>query len=126
MLFHALEANELDVYPEYTGTILGEILTGKNFQGDAGLRAALAERGVGISPSLGFNDTYAIGMSEQLAARLGLVKLSDLQRHPDLKFGFSNEFMDRADGWPGLRRPVPFPSARRPRARPRPGLPCPG
>ena len=30
ILFHALEADELDVYPEYTGTIAGEILAGKN------------------------------------------------------------------------------------------------
>ena len=30
-------------------------------------------------------------------------RLSDLRRHPDFKFGFSNEFMDRSDGWPGVR-----------------------
>ena len=33
VLFHALEADELDVYPEYTGTIIGEILAGKNDPG---------------------------------------------------------------------------------------------
>ena len=43
------------------------------------------------------------GCARSVAARLGLVSLSDLRRHPGLKFGFSNEFMDRADGWPGLR-----------------------
>jgi len=103
VLFHALEAGELDVYPEYTGTISGEILAGKKIQGEDALRAALAERRVGMSRPLGFNDTYAIGMREQVAARLGLVRLSDLRGHPGLKFGFSNEFMERADGWPGLR-----------------------
>ena len=56
-----------------------------------------------MSRPLGFNDTYAIGMREAEAARLGVASLSDLRRHPDLKFGFSNEFMDRADGWPGIR-----------------------
>ena len=40
---------------------------------EAALRAALAERGVGMSRPLGFNDTYAIGMREQEAARLGMV-----------------------------------------------------
>jgi len=103
ILFHALEADELDVYPEYTGTITGEILARKQIQGEASLRAALAGRGVGMSRPLGFNDSYAIGMRDQVAARLGVVSLSDLRRHPDLKFGFSNEFMDRADGWPGIR-----------------------
>ena len=98
-----LEADELDIYPEYTGTITGEILAGKNIRGEEALRAALAERGVGMSRPLGFNDTYAIGMREDVAARLGIRTLSDLRGHPELKFGFSNEFMERADGWPGLR-----------------------
>jgi osmoprotectant transport system permease protein len=103
VLFHALEADQLDVYPEYTGTITGEILVGKKPKDEAALRAVLAERGVGVSRPLGFDDTYAIGMREQEAARLGAVNLSDLRRHPELKFGFSNEFMDRTDGWPGVR-----------------------
>jgi osmoprotectant transport system permease protein len=103
VLFHGLEANEIDVYPEYTGTIAGEILASRSIRGEAALRAALFERGVGMSRPLGFNDTYAIGVPEPVAARLGLVNLSDLRRHPELKFGFSNEFMERADGWPGLR-----------------------
>jgi osmoprotectant transport system permease protein len=103
VLFHALESNELDVYPEYTGTISGEIMSSQKIRDEASLRAALAGHGVGMSQPLGFNDTYAIGMREQVAARLGLNTLSDLRNHPDLVFGFSNEFMDRADGWPGIR-----------------------
>ncbi len=103
VLFHALEADELDVYAEYTGTISGEILSGKNIHGEEELRRALAERGVGMSRPLGFNNTYAIGMRDQVAARLGIRTMSDLKSHPDLRFGFSNEFMERADGWPGLR-----------------------
>jgi osmoprotectant transport system permease protein len=38
-----------------------------------------------------------------MAARLGVTSISDLVRHTDLVLGFSNEFMDRSDGWPGLR-----------------------
>lgn len=70
---------------------------------EAAIRAALAERGVGMSRPLGFNDTYAIGMREKDAARLGVASLSDLRRHPEFKFGFSNEFMTRSDGWPGVQ-----------------------
>src|SRR5271167_2281264 len=40
VLFHALESDELDVYPEYTGTISGEILVGKKLRNEADLRAA--------------------------------------------------------------------------------------
>jgi osmoprotectant transport system permease protein len=43
-------------------------------------------------------------MKESLAGRLGITTISDLQKHPYLRFGFSNEFMDRRDGWAGLRR----------------------
>jgi osmoprotectant transport system permease protein len=103
ILFHALEANEIDVYPDYTGTISDEILAGTRIQDENALRAALARRGVGMSRSLGFNNTYAIGMLESVADRLGVRKLSDVKNHPELRIGFSNEFINRADGWPGLR-----------------------
>jgi osmoprotectant transport system permease protein len=104
VLFHALQSNELDVYAEYTGTIAGEILGCRGGVDDASLRAALAERGVGMSRSLGFNDTYCIGMRETVADRLGVATLSDLRKHAGLRFGFSNEFIDRPDGWPGIRK----------------------
>jgi osmoprotectant transport system permease protein len=103
VLFHAVESDELDVYAEYTGTIAGELFAGKGVRNEDEMRSALAKRGVGMSQSLGFNNTYAIGMIESVADRLGISRLSDLKRHPELKIGFSNEFMDRADGWPGLR-----------------------
>ncbi len=109
VLFHGLESGEIDAYPEYTGTIAGEILAGKGIKDEASMRAALAARGVGMSPSLGFNDGYAIGMREDVAARLGVRDFSDLKKYPDLKFGFSNEFMERGDGWPGLRDRYKFP-----------------
>ncbi len=41
-------------------------------------------------------------MSATLADSLGINSVSDLRRHPDLVLGFSIEFMDREDGWPGL------------------------
>jgi osmoprotectant transport system permease protein len=108
LLWEALRAGEIDVYPEYTGTLREEILGGSRGAGGrvgagpGGLRGALAARGVGISGSLGFDDTYAIGVPEATAERLGLRTLSDLARHPDLRLGFSHEFLDRPDGWPGL------------------------
>jgi osmoprotectant transport system permease protein len=58
---------------------------------------------------LGFNNSYAIGMKETLAERLQLRKISDLCDHPELVFGFGNEFMDRADGWPGLQHKYHLP-----------------
>src|SRR5439155_22625010 len=99
VLWNALRKGEIDVYPEYTGTIGEEILAGK-VHGEEALRQAVAEQGIRMSRSLGFNNTYAIGMKEEVAERLDVRRLSDLRRHPELKFGFSNEFMNRGDGWP--------------------------
>jgi osmoprotectant transport system permease protein len=105
ILWSALEHGDIDAYPEYTGTLTHELL--KNVPPDADiptLRAALKPLGIGITDSLGFNDTYAIGMREDRASQLGIARISDLAQHPELRFGFSNEFMDRTDGWPGLRQ----------------------
>ncbi len=104
LLFSALELGEIDVYPEYTGTIAQEILSGENLTSDDDIRAALAERGILMTAPLGFNNTYVIGVRPQRADELGLAVISDLRGHADLRFGFTNEFMNRGDGWPALRR----------------------
>jgi osmoprotectant transport system permease protein len=107
-LWEALRAGEIDVYPEYTGTLREEILGGaraagpRAAAGEEELRRALARHGVGMSRSLGFDDTYALGVPAATAERLGLRTISDLRRHPALRLGFSHEFLDRPDGWPGL------------------------
>jgi osmoprotectant transport system permease protein len=102
VLWHALQAGEIDAYPEYTGTLRSEILAGAQVPDDDALRAELQRRGVRMSRSLGFNDTYAIGMKADRAAALSVRTISDLARHPEVRLGFSNEFMSRPDGWPGL------------------------
>ena len=56
-----------------------------------------------MSGRLGFDDSYALGMKAERAAALGIARISDLARTPSCASAFSNEFMDRADGWPGLR-----------------------
>ncbi|TAL86940.1 MAG: ABC transporter permease subunit [Rhodanobacter sp.] len=110
ILWRALRQGDIDVYPEYTGTLTHELL--KHVPADASiatLRAQLKPLGIGITDSLGFNNTYAIGMRDAEATRLGVSRISDLAKHPGLRFGFSNEFMDREDGWPGLRQRYALP-----------------
>jgi osmoprotectant transport system permease protein len=102
VLWDALRAGEIDVYPEYTGTLAQEILHLPGADDEA-LRRALGELGVRVGRPLGFEDTYAIGMREEVAGRLGIRRLSDLARHPGLRLGLSHEFLDRRDGWPALR-----------------------
>ena len=104
ILWRALLGGDIDAYPEYTGTLVHELL--HDVPPDASiplLRERLKQLGIGITASLGFNDTYAIGMREDEARRLHIRGISDLAGHPDLQLAFSNEFMNRADGWPGLK-----------------------
>ena len=109
VLWNALLSGEIDAYPEYTGTLLQEILVKENLQTEAELKQALTARGLRMTPPLGFNNTYAIGMKAELAERLKLRTISDLRNHPELVLGFGNEFMDRADGWPGLQQRYQLP-----------------
>lgn len=104
VLFQALLKGDIDVYAEYTGTLSQEILAGQNLKTEAEIRTALARRGIVMGKPLGFNNTYAIGMNEDRAQELGISTISDLAAHPDLRFGFGNEFLNRGDGWPSLQR----------------------
>lgn len=104
ILFKALRQGEIDVYPEYTGTLIYELLgkNGRTIESQEDLAKALGELDLAALPPLGFENTYALGIQKQKARSLALTKISDLARQPQLKLGFSNEFMDREDGWPGL------------------------
>lgn len=103
ILWSALNEEEIDIYPDYTGTLIQEILRRPEIRNVSELNDTLQGFGVQVTQPLGFNNTYAMGMLKEKAVELEIEKISDLQNHPDLKFGFSNEFLDRIDGWKGLR-----------------------
>jgi osmoprotectant transport system permease protein len=123
VVWDALVSGSIDVYPEYTGTLLDEILGGQGTQEAASGRApephdsawlarSLAAHGVGMTEPLGFNNTYAIGLRSDRARDLGISRISDLRAHPELRFGFSNEFMSRHDGWPALQQRYGLPQTK--------------
>jgi osmoprotectant transport system permease protein len=99
----ALESGAIDLYPEYTGTLSRVILKDPSLQTIEAIRARLAPRGLTTSASLGFDNTYALATRADLAERLGLRAISDLAGHPELRAAFSSGFLEREDGWPGLR-----------------------
>ena len=109
LVFQALTSGDIDVYPEYTGTITEEILAGSDAGTIEQMRDAFERRGVRLSQPLGFNNTYVLGMLKSKAEELNIRTISDLVRHPDLAFGFGNEFMDRQDGWPNLQKRYDLP-----------------
>jgi osmoprotectant transport system permease protein len=104
ILYAALQSGSIDVYPEYSGTIAREILKIDGNPGLGELNRSLAPMGLAASVPLGFNNSYALGVREELAQRLGLKSISDLGAHAQLRLGLSQEFIARQDGWPGLAK----------------------
>ena len=102
IVYEALRAGQIDLYPEYAGTISQEILKSSQPMTLEQMHQALAPLGLGVAIALGFNDGYALAMRADDAKALGIIRLSDMARHPTLKLGLSNEFIGRADGWKGL------------------------
>ncbi len=111
--FGALRTSAIDVYPEYTGTglvaVLHDSLTDSLAADPQRVFARVARRfqaefGVLWLPPLGFQNTYAIAVTRQTAARLHLRTLSDLARESShVTAGFTADFIGRPDGLAGLR-----------------------
>jgi osmoprotectant transport system permease protein len=99
ILWEALRSGQIDVYPEYTGTITQEILKRSDELTFEQIAKELGKAGIGITEPLGFNNTYALVMLRSRAEKLGLHTITDLKNHPELKFGLTHEFLDRQDGW---------------------------
>lgn len=105
ILEQALASGAVDLYPEYTGTIVRELLKRQGNPSLAELNEWLAPRGLKAAVPLGFNNTYALAMRESRAAELGINRISDLlgPKARGLRFGLSHEFLERGDGWPALK-----------------------
>src|SRR5205814_8080027 len=111
IVLNALTTGAIDVYPEYTGTIAKEILKLDAVPSLAELNAKLAPMGLAAGVPLGFNNTYALALRGDDAKAKGIARLSDLKTHPELRLGLSQEFIGRADGWPGLKQTYDLPFA---------------
>jgi osmoprotectant transport system permease protein len=104
ILEQALATGSVDLYPEYTGTVVRELLKREGNPSLEELNRWLEPRGLKAAVPFGFNDTYALAMTTAKARELGIAKISDLFR-PEakgLKLGLSHEFLERGDGWPAL------------------------
>ena len=105
ILFEAISSEVIDIYPEYTGTISKSLLnTSQTIKDYDVLYQKLSNMGYEISKSFGFNNTYAIAMRQDTANKLQISKISHLKNHPHLQVAFSHEFLNRADGYPGLQQ----------------------
>jgi len=109
MICHgALVSGAIDLYAEYTGTGLTAILKSPGINDSEQVmkhvRAAYGRRfHVRWLAPFGFNNTYAITVRKDDAAQHKWRAISDLAKEaPRLRAGFTAEFAERPDGYPGL------------------------
>jgi len=103
--FESLREGQIDVYPEYTGTISEAILklTEKTNLSDLNKRLFELHK-LEISGSLGFNNTYGLAVKKSTAQKYHLRNISDLAGNSIIKTAVSYEFLKRKDGWENLAK----------------------
>jgi osmoprotectant transport system permease protein len=105
----ALAKGDIDLYVEYTGTALAAVFH-QRVDTDPStvfgrVRDLYARTARTLLPPLGFNNTFAILVRGQDARALGLRTIEEAAGEaPHWRAGFGYEFLERADGFPGLAR----------------------
>lgn len=105
----ALLENQIDFYPEYTGTMLLAVLKEKVMTDPDAVyervKQAYATQGVAVLDQAPINNTYVLVMMPEVAKKNGVATLSDLAAHAQKwTLGAGPEFRDREDGIPGLKQ----------------------
>jgi osmoprotectant transport system permease protein len=115
MICHrALVEGEIDVYAEYTGTGLTAILSREAVRGSRRalgiVRREYRQRfGLVWLEPFGFDNTYSLTVRREEAERRGWSTVSDLEPGArGLRAGFTAEFSEREDGYPGLQEAYGF------------------
>lgn len=103
----ALQAGELDLYVEYTGTalaaVLNETLSGGSTDVYRRVKRGYSDRfDLEVTEPLGFENTFAMVIRGDDAQKLNLHKTSDIAAiAPKWRLGVGYEFLERSDGFPG-------------------------
>ena len=114
-VFNALKNGDIDIYPEFSGTAVFTFLNETPVNNNAEDVFNQAKEGmetkfkmVMLKP-MKYNNTYAIAVSKKFANENNLKTISDLAKVKDkIKAGFTREFNDREDGYPGLKKLYQF------------------
>jgi osmoprotectant transport system substrate-binding protein len=104
----ALEEKQIDLYPEYTGTILLAVLKQESMTDPKAVydkvKSEYATKGLVVLNQAPVNNTYVLVVRSDTSEKYKLETNSDLAKvSKDLKLGAGPEFRDRKDGLPGLR-----------------------
>lgn len=108
--FGALTNGDIDLYVEYTGTGLVDIMKKQSINDPHQVYNVVKKDfknkyGISLMQPLGFNNTYALAIRQDTAKQYGLNSISDLAKISDhLIVGPTIEFSKRSDGLPGLSK----------------------
>lgn len=112
-LFSAVKSDQIDIYPEFTGTVLESLVkvpksTPDNLSPEKTYKEAnkllASQFDMRLLKPMDYENTYALAMKKSEAEKRGITKISQLQGQQDqLKAGFTLEFIDRQDGYRGIQ-----------------------
>ena len=111
-LFSALQHDQIQIYPEFTGSVLETLVKGTNPKGmTAAQTYKLAKQRLSqqdqmtLLEPMKYNNTYALAVTKKFKQKHKLTNISDLnQVESILKPGMTLEFIDRNDGLKGLKK----------------------
>ncbi|MCZ8069247.1 MAG: ABC transporter permease subunit [Cytophagales bacterium] len=101
--FEALRKGEIDVYPEYSGTLSAEILKQPQLSYGQAQHELTKRYQLAVTPPYGFSNSYGLVMKNTWYEK-GISKISDLKNFQQLSFGISYELLKRQDGWDNLAK----------------------
>lgn len=110
VVYRVVKTGQIDVYPEYTGTIVETYLKKNGSGKTANQMAKIASRGVKKNGLVTFkyapgDNRQGIGMRTSIARKYGIKNLSDLQKNAGkIRFVSQGEFDKRADALPGMNK----------------------
>ena len=110
VVFSALKTKNVDLYVEYTGTALVNILKKPTMTDPSKVytasKAGLAKTyGVEMLNPIGFNNTYVMAVKKDFAKKNHLETISDLAKiSPTVTAGVTMDFANRPDGYLGLQK----------------------
>ena len=117
----SLLSGVIDVYPEYTGTAYTAILKLPHSTDPQGVYDEIRRRydeqyDLTVSPPLGFANDFAILVRGEVARSYDLKTISDaVPLARGWQAGFGQDFMSRADGYPGFVKAYGFSFSKQPR-----------
>ncbi len=110
-LYKALKAGQIDVYPEFTGTVMESLVKVSNYGHDPekiyqqGKSLLKKQDNLDYLPPMKYQNGYALVVTKDFAKKYNLKSISDLRAVQDqVKAGFDIDFYNQKDGYPGIKK----------------------